>query len=552
MISLLLLYWRTIKYLSPLQIAWRLRRRVFRPRVRSPASVGIRRPVRPFAPAIGKPVSFLGGRRFRFLNREAEIIRPADWNQAELPRLWLYNLHYFDFLNQPRTGEAVGGAWMDRWISENPVGHGAGWDAYPLSLRIVNWIKRQLAGDPLAGHQLQSLFVQADYLAQSLEYQLRTNHLLANAKALVFAGLFFEGRRAAGWLAKGAAILQRELPEQILPDGGHCERAPMYHAIILEDVLDLVNFLAAMGSELALSGLHKQLGACVLPMLGWLGQLCHPDGELSFFNDTALGIAAGRDGLAAYARRLGLDAPVRAEQVHGVSLLKNSGFFRIQEGDWLVLGDVGSVGPSYQPGHAHAETFSFEASLGNARLLVNSGVSCYGISPERIRQRQAAAHNCLTVAGEDMAEVWGGHRVARRAGVSDVTSGLNGPGCWVSAAHDGYRRIRGVGWHRRTWRVDGPTLCISDEVEGKGEQLIELHLHLHPAWQIIEAANSHRFVCRKAEGGITVAVMFEDRLEAAAWPSTYHPEFGRSLPSRKLIAKGYCSLPFRHVTTIST
>ena len=31
--------------------------------------------------------------------------------------------------------------------------------------------------------------------------------------------------------------------EQILKDGGHFERSPMYHSIVLEDILDLVNVI---------------------------------------------------------------------------------------------------------------------------------------------------------------------------------------------------------------------------------------------------------------------------------------------------------------------
>jgi hypothetical protein len=33
---------------------------------------------------------WLGGRRFRFLNSEREIVT---WNDAGVPKLWLYNLH---------------------------------------------------------------------------------------------------------------------------------------------------------------------------------------------------------------------------------------------------------------------------------------------------------------------------------------------------------------------------------------------------------------------------------------------------------------------------
>lgn len=62
-------------------------------------------------------------------------------------RLWNYHLHYFDDL------VAVG--WQERrkwhqhlirdWIRKNPPGQGTGWEPYPLSRRVVNWIKAGLA-----------------------------------------------------------------------------------------------------------------------------------------------------------------------------------------------------------------------------------------------------------------------------------------------------------------------------------------------------------------------------------------------------------------------
>ncbi len=50
---------------------------------------------------------------------------------------------------------------------------------------------------------LDSLFQQTHVLNQQLEYHLQGNHLLANAKALVFAGSCFDGDIADGWLRRG-------------------------------------------------------------------------------------------------------------------------------------------------------------------------------------------------------------------------------------------------------------------------------------------------------------------------------------------------------------
>jgi hypothetical protein len=115
----------------------------------------------------------------------------------------------------------------------------------------VNWIKWVLAGNALQPVWVESLAVQARWLRRHIEWHLLGNHLFVNAKALVFAGLFFEGEEAAEWLAQGLKILRREVPEQVLADGGHFELSPMYHAIILEDLLDLLNAVGAWPGQVS-------------------------------------------------------------------------------------------------------------------------------------------------------------------------------------------------------------------------------------------------------------------------------------------------------------
>ena len=185
----------------------------------------------------------VGVATFRLLNHIGDITDAESWNDARHDKLWLYNLHYFDDLNAKNSERRSN--WhrdlVARWILENRPGRGSGWEPYPLSRRIVNWIKWALVGNPLEAQWRHSLAVQVRYLRRRLEWHLLGNHLLANANALVAAGLFFEGPEADEWRTAGLAILSRQLPEQILPDGGHFELSPMYHAIVLEDLLDLIN-----------------------------------------------------------------------------------------------------------------------------------------------------------------------------------------------------------------------------------------------------------------------------------------------------------------------
>lgn len=112
----------------------------------------------------------------------------------------------------------------------------------------------------------------------------------------------------------------------------------------------------------------------------------HPDGEIAFFNDAALGIVCMPANLDTYALRLGLGENVALEDK--ITHLAGSGYVRLQLRPTLVLLDIGDIGPDYLPGHAHADTLSFELALAGQRMLVNSGTSCYcyGCGSERLRQ----------------------------------------------------------------------------------------------------------------------------------------------------------------------
>ncbi len=468
----------------------------------------------------------LAEHRFIFLSEERTLISAATWNDPTIEKLWLYNLHYFDDLNAEFAGSRR--TWhvdlIEKWIKENPPVVGNGWESYPCSLRIVNWIKFSLNGGVLSTAAIHSLAVQIRYLSKRLEFHLLGNHLLANAKALVFAGAFFEGQEAEYWLARGWEILRRELPEQILDDGGHFELSPMYHCIILEDLLDMSNVCKAfcIESQVEASSIEK--------MRDWLSVMIHPDGEISFFNDAAFGIAPNKEQIEQYAERLNFSQ--RQVVSNGITCLANSGYVRMEKGAAIVLLDVAPVGPSYLPGHAHADTLSFELSLGGCRLIVNSGTSCYGNGAERQRQRGSKAHNTLCINDKDSSEVWGGFRVARRAQVHSIEVVENQEEIHLSASHDGYKRLRGANTHSRRWSLTEERLVIDDKVTGAFEKA-EVRFHLHPDVEILRTDGTG--VLLRAINGEKVAVSFENG-EIVIEQGTWHPFFGRAIPNMCLVS----------------
>jgi hypothetical protein len=518
------LYWHTIRHLRITQLIARVRFRIASPRHSKVSSDISDRPEEWIAP-VDREISLVGSDRFTFLNRTLHLDE-IGWDNPAIDKLWRYNLHYFDDLSaiDSTSRSETHRILIDRWISENPAAHGSGWEPYPTSLRIVNWIKWILAGNVASSTMLNSIAAQTDWLSKRLEYHLLGNHLFVNAKALVFSGLFFRGADAERWLSIGLDILRQEIEEQILPDGGHFELSPMYHALILEDILDLYNVCRAYGHRL--HGSPPIESELARRMLRWLSIMTHPDGEISFFNDAAFGIASPFSKLAEYARRLGIPPP--SKLTDDIYHLAESGFIRIQQGRIVAILDVGQVGADYQPGHAHADILSFEASIDNVRVFVNSGTSEYGVGPERSRQRATAAHNTVVIDECDSSEVWGGFRVARRAEPTGLFVQKSSNRLKITCSHDGYCRLPGRAIHTRHWQFEPDCLTIVDEFTGRFNNAIS---------RVFASPSVHFQHLRDSEfvgtiGDHVVRVEFSAPTISVLRDATWHPRFGYSLQNQ--------------------
>lgn len=467
---------RTLRHLRADQVVNRIKRRVFPLQVAKGSTPGLRQPRLAWTNCVGRQVSMLAPLRFRFLGHDAELQDSSGWNDSEKPKLWLYNLHYFDDL---RAGEsAPRAAWhrdlIARWIAENPPTTGNGWEPYPISLRVVNWIAWALAGNDLGAAARDSLAVQTRALRGSLEYHLLGNHLLANAKALVFAGCYFSGDEAERWRRTGLDLLEREWQEQVLGDGGHFELSPMYHATLLEDVFDLIQLAQIYPDALATAAVEWPKLAH--RMLAWLGEMSHPDGEIAFFNDAAFGIARTHGQLADYSSALGL-RPIGDRAGRG---LAESGYVRLSSGPWSVIFDAAEIGPSYLPGHAHADTLSLEVSFADHRLITNSGTSSYVQGAIRNEERSTSAHATVEIDSENSSEVWAGFRVGRRAYPIERSVSAAGEMQSASASHDGYRWLPGKPVHHRSVTVSPTSLVVRDRVTGEGDHSVIGRFPLHP------------------------------------------------------------------------
>lgn len=525
------LYWETLRHLRSPQIWGRLAHRWHRPSPPPSLPAPLRAQHGAWTrPARRKPSMTAPG-CFIFLNTPGNLASDG-WDGPGQEKLWRYNQHYFDDLNAHDAAERS--AWhqalIAAWIAHNPPPVGSGWESYPTSLRIVNWIKWSLATGTADSAFLDSLATQARWLSSRLETHLLGNHLFVNAKALVFAGTYFTGEEADAWQRVGSQLLGREITEQILGDGGQFERSPMYHALAFEDMLDLYNLeqcfatVRARDTEIRIEVRRETLHK----MWHWLHVMTHPDGDLALFNDTAGDIAPARQELDGYAQRLGLEPP----GLIGTAHLVESGYLRLQQDNAIVLFDAAPVGPDYLPAHAHADTLSFELSLAGMRVLVNSGTSLYAEGKERSRQRGTKAHNTVVINDQDSSEVWGSFRVARRAYPHDVLLLQRADMQQVCASHDGYTRLRGQPVHRRSVTLRAHGCQVADHIEGLFQRA-QSRFHFHPTVRVSVDPDGSRGTCDLPDGQILT--WRGQGGKAHVEPATWHPAFGVALSNQCLV-----------------
>ena len=368
-----------------------------------------------------------------------------------------------------------------------------------------------------------------------MEFHIQGNHLFANGKALVFAGSYLAGRDADRWLAQGLRILDEQIAEQFLPDGTHFELSPMYHAILTWDLCDLVN-LAARSRLLPFIERTANWRDVTIRAIKWLRRMQHPDGGLPFFNDASFGVAPTLADIERYASQLECCPPPEDMPVlmPYCTHHPDSGYIVVDTGPGCrALLDVARVGPDYQPGHAHADTLSFELSLFGHRVFVNSGTSCYGEDAERQRQRGTASHNTVEIDGENSSEAWAGFRVARRAYPRLERIERRQDRIRVCASHDGYRRLKGRNLHSREWVCFADSIRIADTVTGSCNTAVA-RLHVHPAVHF----ESHDGTLRASlGGGSEVSVHIEGARHIGLVDSTWHPEFGKSQSNQCIVAE---------------
>ena len=524
-------YARTVRHLKPIQVWGRIRATLKQRlgRVSLPAIPDEWDPI--LAPAEGAPghdpwntrEDILNG-TFTFLNESHNLGATVDWEAPDMPLLWRFNLHYFHYIHLLTLDEQV--RLCQSWIHAHPPGAPVAWHAYPTSLRLVNWARTRMRNPAI----LESAYLQAGHLYRNIEYHVTGNHVIENARALVVMGAFFRQKHEAKkWFKKGIDIIVSEIEEQILPDGGHYERSPMYHALMLECFLDVAEVLPPEHEA------HAVLLPVITQMGDFLASMMHPDGQLALFNDSTQEIAPQP---AKVIKRV-LDVTGHCSQSR--TAYSHSGYYVHRGAEVFLAIDAGPVGPAHLMAHSHADVFSYELSIQGLQFIVDSGVYEYQKGPMRDYVRSTRAHNTVCIDEMDQVECWDSFRVGRRWAPDNIVFASKGMQSRFDGLYSGYAHLIGDQiTHQRKVMVDEKVrqIQVNDLVDGQGRHMVESLIHLHPDVEVAEHSD-HLVLTRGSVSCRFHTEPFSVRIESG-W---YCPEFGKRTSNTVLVLGGRSPLP---------
>lgn len=449
----------TIRYLKPIQVKYQLLYRINKPKklsaYNSKKPFGIHHLNFNMIPPVYS--GYLGNHSFSFLNIEWKFEKDIDWNFQKLGKLWNYNLQYGNYLLQD---DVIVSEKLEllRSLYDSLKSGSLTMEPYPVSLRAINVI-RFFSNEKLSEKDiLGNVHGELNFLSQRLEYHLLGNHLLENAFVLMMGGAFFAEQK---WMKQGEEILRVQLEEQIMNDGAHFELSPMYHQIILFRLLELIDWYSQYDNRK--ESFLQFLTEKAAKMCAWLKNMSFEYGGIPHFNDSAENIAYHTGFLLDYANQL---------QIAGQAIpLGDSGYRSINRDGYECRMDFAQIGPSYQPGHAHADALSFVLNYKGQPVFAEQGTSTYEKGDRRNIERSTAAHNTVVVNDRNQSEVWGSFRMAGRAKTNITIDKADE----LEAYHTGYSKLGII--HKRRFQFPTGSIEIFDSLTKDSRGVFYLHFH---------------------------------------------------------------------------
>ena len=442
---------------------------------------------------------------FEFFDQRC-FVQECEWYDDTKGKLFNFHLNYHDFLLSKNLSLAEKSNLLDNWLSvETP--NEVRSNPYVISLRLVNWCKYFCYYNQSPSNEaLDSFWRDYYHLVGNKEYHILGNHLFANLKAIILCSLFSYEINSREIGKNALSELFDQLDEQILKDGAHFEKSPMYHAIILEDLLDIINFFNCY--EINSNEITK-LKVYVEKMFFWLAHFTYPDGDFALFNDTIQGNSKNFEELKNYYNSLfGSDLN---SDISGDIYFQESGYTCVCFDNAYGIFDVGNIGPSYLTGHSHADVGSFELIVKSCKIFTNLGTSTYESSERRHFERSSPAHNTLQLNDKSSSYTWSAFRTAGRSKVLEASFDSGKCSRSLSLKYTGFGFFFQKRKHNRRFDFGSNQLKITDAVTARALNYDkkDIFFHLHPSNSIAQLNKNTMLIVTKKGHSLTISCNYE-------------------------------------------
>ena len=431
--------------------------------------------------------------RFAFAGKIVVCDRRSVFEMEPPSEEWATVLLGFSWLRHLRAAESAitranARALIDEWIAVQGSWHALGWRPDVLSRRIISWLSQatlvlQDADAAFYRRFLRSLVRQVRYLRHTAGDARRGVARMQAPIALSYAALCIAGQ--AKHIKSSTERLNREIKQQILPDGGHANRNPGAIIELLLALLPLRQVFASRNEappQPLLNAIDR-----MMPMLRFFR---HSEGTFAHFN----GMGATRADL--------LMTLLAYDDTRGAPLSNapHSAYQRLEAGGSVLIIDTGGAPPIEMSLEAHAGCLAFEFSTPKQNLIiVNCGMPATSREEWRRHARATAAHSTVTFNDTSSARfieaaafrrVLGGSPMLGGPSYVSVTRENRPDSIVLRAAHDGYASPYGI-VHERTLalaadgrRIEGEELFLAadggQQIRGTRDRYA-VRFHLHPS-----------------------------------------------------------------------
>lgn len=469
---------------------------------------------------------------------------------------------------------------VESWIDANPPFFGVHWaSGIELALRVVSLlVVCALLGPerfsaPRRRKLFESLAAHGYWLRRyPSRYSSANNHRVAEAAALFMLGaLAPQIRWAPRWEAYGRAVLEAEIHRQFFPDGVGAEQSPTYTAFSLEWMLICDRIARTLGQPFS-DGFSQKLlavGSCLRAFTDGSGNqprigdddegfvLGATDTPVNYVNSVLSCLAAhsGHDELAPPNVQLhfrnamfGIPEPSGERPVEfrhfpngGYSVARNRDF----DLESLLVFDHGPLGFLAIAAHGHADALSVWLHVAGRPVIVDAGTYLYHAGADwRDHFRSTAAHNTLSIGGDDSSVISGPFNWARKA-TCRLLEVVTDPEHWaIEAEHDGYVESYAYRHRRRIERVAAGRIDITDWLDGEGgAERVEVGFLFAPdltvemssqGW-LVSDSEQRRILQLRHSGPLKGWVESGLASPKRGW---YSPRFGHKRPASRLVFAG--------------